>query len=327
LVQASVWLWGTREIGLPPQVSKTLSVGVRIFAVVAAIWTVFRLIDLVGAFLHKKAEKTASRFDDLLVPLLTKSLKAVAVCVGIVMFAEVFDKKLTGLLGGLGIGGAALAFASKDALGNFFGSITVLADRPFEIGDWVIVAGVEGSVETVGVRSTRIRTFYNSVITVPNSLLTTAVVDNMGRRRFRRIKTTIGVEYNTTPDQMAAFCEGIRELIRRHPYTRKDYYHVYFNDFGASSLDIMLYCFVECPDWSIELRERERLMLDIVRLAERLNVSFAFPTRTLHMYQEQAGGAAVPFDASEPLDAGRHLGGEIAGDLTHGTNRPGPVKF
>ena len=89
----------------------------------------------------------------------------------------------------------------------------------------------------------------------------------------------------------------------------------------------MLYCFVECPDWSIELRERERLMLDIVRLAQRLGVSFAFPTRTLHMYQEQASEAALPFDPGEPLDAGRQLGGEIAGELQHGTNRPGPVKF
>ena len=162
-VQASVWLWGTRAIGLPPSVSRVLSVGVQIFAVVVAIWTAFLLIDLLGAFLHKKAERTASRFDDLLVPLLTKSLKALAVCVGILMFADVFDLPLTGLMGSLGIGGAALALASKDALGNFFGSITVLADRPFEIGDWVIMSGVEGSVEAVGIRSTRIRTFLQLI--------------------------------------------------------------------------------------------------------------------------------------------------------------------
>ena len=180
-----------------------------------------------------------------------------------------------------------MALASKDSISNFFGSVTVLVDRPFEIGDWVIAEGIEGTVESVGFRSTRIRTFYNSVITLPNSRLTTTVVDNMGRRRYRRVKTVIGVQYNTTPDQIDAFCEGIRELIRRNSCTRKDYFHVYFNNFSESSLDIMLYFFLRVPDWSTELRERHRLFTEILRLAHELKISFAFPTRTLHMHPEQ----------------------------------------
>jgi MscS family membrane protein len=299
-----------------------LLVGLKLFAVVAAVWTAFIVIDMFIGLLLKKAAKTETKFDDLLIPLVSKSLKALAVCVGVLTGADALNLPLAGLVGGLGIGGLALAMASKDAVSNLFGSFTVLVDRPFEVGDWVITPGAEGTVEAVGFRSTRIRTFYNSQITVPNSLLTTAMVDNMGRRRYRRVKTTLGVQYNTTPAQMDAFCEGVRELIRRNPYTRKDYYHVYFNEFGSSSLDVMLYCFLECPDWAIELRERHRLLLDILRLADRLGVQFAFPTRTMHLFQEDTPSA--PPELSDPAAAGKELAAQLASEAA---SRPGPVEF
>tara|TARA_Y100000814_G_C12204369_1_gene359078 strand:+ start:93 stop:500 length:408 start_codon:yes stop_codon:yes gene_type:complete len=131
----------------------------------------------------------------------------------------------------------------------------------------------------------------------------------MGRRRYRRIKTTLGVQYDTSSDQLEAFCEGVRELIRRHPDTRKDYFHVYFNDFGASSLNIMLYCFLHCPDWGTELSGRHKLLADIVRLADKLNVKFAFPTRTLHMASPDDQNLAPEFD--QPLQAGKEVAVEI----------------
>lgn len=105
-------------------------------------------------------------------------------------------------------------------------------DRPFEVGDGVVVGDVEGTVEEVGFRSTRIRTFYNSLITLPNSNLIKASVDNLGDRRLRRWQITLGIAHNTPPELIDAFCEGVRELVRNHPYTRKDYFHVSFNDFG-----------------------------------------------------------------------------------------------
>lgn len=327
LAQALTWYGGTMLIGLPPLALTVLLVAVKFFAVVAGVWTAFRLIDVLAKYLAARASKTGTKFDDLLVPLVSKSLKVFSVTAGLLMCAEAFNLPITGLIGGLGIGGAALAFASKDAISNVFGSVTVLTDRPFEIGDWIVTEGVEGTVENVGFRSTRIRTFYNSQITLPNSRLTTAFVDNLGRRRYRRIKTMIGLQYDTKPEQMDAFCEGVRELIRRHPYTRKDYYHVYFNSFGDSALEILLYCFVECPDWSVELREKHRLYLDIVRLAESVGVSFAFPTRTLHMFNEQQVKRDLPFDGSDPNLAGKQLAANIAGPLLSGDDRPGLVEF
>lgn len=322
LANAVVWYLGTAAIGLPPAASAVLLVGLKLFAVVAGVWTAFSLIDLLLGYLLRKAVQTETKFDDVLVPLVSKTLKALAVCVGVLTGADALNLPLAGLVGGLGIGGLALAMASKDAVSNLFGSVTVLVDRPFEVGDWVNTPGAEGTVEEVGFRSTRIRTFYNSQISVPNSLLTTAIVDNMGRRRYRRIKTTLGVQYDTTPAQMDAFCEGVRELIRRHPYTRKDYYHVYFNDFGASSLNVLLYCFVECPDWALELRERHRLLLDILRLADRLGVQFAFPTRTVHMFPEETAGE--PPELSDPLTAGKELAAQLA---TDDSDQSGPVKY
>jgi len=285
LVNAAAWYWGTKLIGLPPATLNILLAVLKLFTIYAAAWTAFAVIDVAAKYLARQALRTDTKFDDLLVPLVSKSLKILAACIALLTAAQTFDVPILGLVGGLGIGGAALAFASKDAVANFFGSVTVLFDRPFEVGDWIVTEGTEGTVETVGFRSTRIRTFYNSLVTLPNSHLTTAAVDNMGRRYYRRIKTTLGVQYDTTPDQLEAFCEGIRELIRNQPNTRKDYFHVYFNDFGPSSLDIMLYCFVQCPDWGSELQSRHRLFSDIMRLADELSVQFAFPTRTLHMVQ------------------------------------------
>lgn len=312
LANASTWYFGTKLIGLPSVALNVLLIILKLFTIIAAAWTAFALIDLVGKRWESRAKKTATRFDDLLVPLVSKTLKLFVVCMALLTAAQAFELPILGLMGGLGLGGAALALASRDAVSNFFGSVTVLFDRPFEVGDWIITDGAEGSVEAVGFRSTRIRTFYNSLITLPNSLLTTSVVDNMGRRRYRRIKTTIGVQYDTSPEQIEAFCEGIRELIRRYPHTRKDFYHVYFNDFGPSSLNIMLYCFVTCSDWGTELNERHRLLSDIVRLAQRLDVQFAFPTQTVHLFNEESERPGQQL--ARTREEGKQLAAELVSD-------------
>ena len=267
----------------------------------AGVWGAYRLVDLLAAHFTALAQRTESRVDDILVPLVRRGLKIVVAAFGLLFIAQNLNIDVTSLLAGLGLGGLAFALAAKDTVENLFGSVTVLVDRPFHIGDWVVIGDVEGTVEEIGFRSTRIRTFYNSVITVPNSTLVHSSVDNLGVRSFRRVKCMISIQYDTPPDRIEAFCEGIRELIRKHPYTRKDYYLVYFNEFADSALNILLYAFHQTPDWPTELRERHRLFVDIVRLAQRLSVEFAFPTRTLHLASAppemrigQGGGEATP---------------------------------
>ncbi|QQE13231.1 mechanosensitive ion channel family protein [Planctomycetota bacterium] len=258
----------------------------RIYIAVIGTVTAWRFVDLCAIYFETKAKQTSTKFDDVLIPLLRKTFKVFVVAIGLVYAANALNIPIAPLLASLGIASVGISFAMKDTVENFFGSVAVLLDRPFDVGDWVVIDAAEGIVEQVGFRSTRIRTFYNSQITIPNANLVRAKVDNYGRRKYRRWKTDLCVQYDTTPEQLIAFTEGVRELIRTHPYTRKDYYEVYCNDFGDSSLNILLYVFFEVPDWNTELRERERLFIDIVRLADALGVSFAFPTRTLHLYNE-----------------------------------------
>jgi len=280
------------------------------------------------ASLLRRAELSEGKLDDALVPLIPKTLKIFITVAGFVFIANNLNMDVTGLLAGLGLGGLAFALAAKDMVQNLFGSVTVLMDRTFTVGDWVVVDDVEGSVERIGFRSTRIRTFYNSLVTVPNSRFITASVDNMGARRYRRLSCKLSLTYDTPPDRIEAFCEGVRELVRQHPYMRKDYYQVYLNELAASSLDVLLYVFWATPDWNTELRERHRLLLDILRLASRLGVEFAFPTQTIHMKSEETD--ALPeqeMPQERAFESGREAAlGIIEETLGRGV-RPPPVRF
>ena len=294
LAAAALWLFLLPGLGLHETALQILLAAVKFFVTLAGVWSAYRVTDLLSEFFASKAAKTETKVDDLLVPLLRKTAKIFITAFGLIYIADSLQIQIAPLLAGLGIGGIAFAFAARDTLENFFGSVTVIIDRPFQIGDWVQVGDTEGTVEELGFRSTRIRTFYNSLVTIPNGNLVRDVVDNFGKRRYRRFKTHLALTYDTPPAKIEAFCEGIRELVRCHPYTRKDYYHVWLNEFGPSSLNVLVYVFHEAPDWQTELRERHRLMLDIIRLADRLGVQFAFPTQTLHMYKESHEAAHTP---------------------------------
>ena len=303
MLMALVWWLGILLLGLPEPVLLVLLVAVKLLASLAAVWTAWRLVDVVSALMAEKAELTDSRVDDVLVPMVSRTLKIFIAVGGIVFVADNLNIDVTGLLAGLGLGGLAFALAAKDLVQNFFGSVTVLMDRTFTVGDWIIVGDVEGTVEHMGFRSTRIRTFYNSLVTIPNSRFITAEVDNMGARRYRRYKQKFGLTYDTPPEKIEAFCEGLREIVRQHPYMRKDYFQIWFNDLGASALEILIYVFWETPDWTTELRERHRFLLDAMRLADALGVAFAFPTQTIHLYQEEQPGETVTTPSLEEARA------------------------
>lgn len=295
MAMALVWWAGLNLLGLPAGVLVVLLVSVKFLACLSAVWGAYRLVDLLSAFLQDKAMATSSKVDDALVPLVTKTIKVFVTVMGFVFIADNLDVDVTSLLAGLGLGGLAFALAAKDVAGNLFGSITVLLDQTFHVGDWVVIGDVEGTVERIGFRSTRVRTFYNSLVSVPNSTLITANVDNMGARTYRRLSCKFGLAYDTPPDRIEAFCEGVRELVVQHPYMRKDSFHVYLNSLGDSALEILVYVFWNTPDWGTELRERHRFLLDSLRLAQRLGVEFAFPTHTVYMKQ----GEDTPLPAAE----------------------------
>ncbi|MEE2912367.1 MAG: mechanosensitive ion channel family protein [Planctomycetota bacterium] len=330
-----VWLLLLPLLGLPEFAISFIEPILNVYITLAAIWFGFRGTDLIAWLAAQKAKQSSNKLDDLLVPLLRKTLKAVVIVYGVIYLADSMEIQLAPLIAGLGIGGLGFAFAAKDTLENFFGSITVILDRPFEIGDWVIIDGVEGTVESVGMRSTRIRTFYNSIVTIPNSVLITSKCNNYSKREYRRWKQMVSIGYSTPPEKIAAFCEGIRELLRLHPYTRKDYYQVWLNEFSGSSLDVLVYVFWSTPDWPTELRERHRFMLDIIRLAGELGVEFAFPTRTIYMRNEdkwQKGASAIAAKRPEGWMAaaeseGRGVVEEFTADDDWRSGHPPPYIF
>ncbi|GIW73637.1 MAG: hypothetical protein KatS3mg103_0159 [Phycisphaerales bacterium] len=328
LAAAAVWYAGQFLLGLPPLPEAIIRVAVLAVLTLSAVWAAYRVVDLACDVLAKKAKATTTKIDDLLLPLARKTAKVLITIFGVVYVASALDYEILPLLTGLGIGGLAVAFAAKDTIENFFGSIAVIADRPFEVGDWVVVGDVEGTVEELGIRSTRIRTFYDSLVTVPNATLVRATVDNYGRRRYRRFTTHVRLAYDTPPQAIEAFCEAVRHIVRKHPMTRKDAYHVYLNRLGDSSLDVLIYIFHACPDWATELRERQRFLLDMLRVAQRLGVRLAYPTQTLHLRRDDTDSPATPFEQAndDPQALARQLVEQILaeGDRQDPARHAGP---
>jgi len=269
---------------LPIKVNALASVTVEIFIPFFAMIAIYYAVNILGLYLDKIAKKTDNTFDDQLVPLIRKILKTFVVIIGALVVLSRMGSDVKLLLGTLSVGGLALALAAQDTIKNFFGSLMIFLDKPFQAGHWVVTTdGIDGTVEQVGFRSTRIRTFENSLISVPNGRLSDAAINNYGLRSYRRFRTHIAVTYDTPPDLLELFIKGLREIVDKHPHTRKDYYHVYMNDMGSHSLNILFYIFFITPEWSEELKYRHEVILLIMKLAHTLGINFAFPTQTLHM--------------------------------------------
>lgn len=237
----------------------------------------------------------ASSIDSQLIRLMLRLLTIVAAIAILVIGADRIGLPAYSVLAGLGVGGLAVALAAQQTLANLLGSLIIMFEKPFAVGHFIKVQGIEGIVENVGFRSTRIRTFYNSLISIPSSQLVNSTVDNMELRDTRQVKTWLNLTYDTPPEKIQAFVAAVRQLLETDPDTGKDVIQVNFHDFGPHSLDVLLNFFLKAPDRSAELRQRERILLSIVQLAESQGVRFAFPTRTL---QIESWPAQPPFTAT-----------------------------
>lgn len=291
-VASFIWLGAAYALRFQGTVMVLLGGGLKILIFASLVWVFYRLAGVLGDYLKEIARRSDNTLDDQIVKLITRTLKIFVVVVGVLLCAQNLGIQVFSVLAGLGIGGLAIALAAKDSLANFFGSIFIMLDRPFRAGHWIVARGHEGVVEEIGFRSTKIRTFYNSLVSIPNSELAINPVDNMGLRRYRRVRTTLAITYDTPPDKISAFTAGIRSILENRPLVRPENLQIAFHDFGSSSLDLLLNFFLEVPDWGTELRERESILLDILRLAADLGISFAFPTQTLHL--ESAPGQPAP---------------------------------
>ncbi len=297
--------------------NQVLFFGLRVAAAVSGVLIVYRLVDAACDGWAKRAAETETKLDDQAVPLVRKSAKVVTVVLGLIFVLQNMEVDVGSLIAGASLGGLAFSLAARDTVANLFGSLSIFADRPFQVGDWIKVDGVEGVVEEVGMRSTRVRTFYRSLVSVPNSKVADAVVDNYGRRDARRDTFRLGILYSTTSEQMEAFCDGIRAILHANPKVQKSAFEVHFAAFADSGLEVLVYYFLEVSSWSDELRQRHLIYLEILRLAESLGVDFAFPTRTLHIASSPKPGEAftpraVPASELSSAVAAYALGGSHA---------------
>lgn len=212
-----------------------------------------------------------------------KLFRIMLVFFAVLVVLDLFGANISAVLASLGIGGAALAFASKDTIANFFGSVSLVVDRPFAIGDWIVAGGVEGVVESIGMRSTRIRTFPKTLVTIPNSVLANESIDNMSKMPLRRERFSFGVTYSTTPKQMLEIVEDVRLLLDANELIDSETLLVGFNNFGDSSLDILVVYYTQAVDFSGFTKVRQRVNIDIMEAVYKRGLGFAFPSRSLYV--------------------------------------------
>ena len=267
------------DINFPDYFNKIFN----LLLLISLFWIISRSIDFVGFKLKEKASKTESKVDDQLIPFAIDIAKVITIILGFIMIlGNVFNVNVTALVTGLGIGGVAFALASKESLENLLGSFTIFFDKPFTVGDVVTLGGVTGTVEKVGFRSTRIRTFDKSIVTVPNKNIISSELDNLGVRPVRRVKFNIGLTYDTSVENIKNIVDDIQKLIDDHPMTNQDG-RVRFLNFGASSLDIMVLYYVDSPDWEVLIDAQQKINFQIIDIVNKYKCEFAFPSTSVYI--------------------------------------------
>lgn len=227
-------------------------------------------------------ELFGAKVDKILVPFLSKVLKFVIIALAVTVIAQEWDYKIDGLIAGLGLGGLAISLAAKDALANVFGGIVIITDKPFSIGDWIQTPSVEGTVEDISFRSTKVRTFTQALVTVPNSTLASEPITNWSRMGKRRVMFKLGLTYGTSRTQIREFVSAVERLLTSHPEVDQETIVVRFDGFGESSLDILIQFFVKPTALADYARVKEDINLEIMALMEEQGLSVAFPSRSLY---------------------------------------------
>ncbi len=282
LAFSMVCMGGVRVLDLDLDTYAILIRAFYILIALTSVWSAVKIVDLITMHFVKIAKDTQNKFDDVLVPMLSKTSKVLVIAFGTILVAHSLTFDIGSILAGLGIGGVAVALAAKDTISNLFGSVTVIMDRPFLIGDYVILdKGLEGTVEEVGFRSTRIRTPHQSLVSLPNNVLANMAIDNYGMRESRRFRTFLQLDYNTPIEKIEEFCERLRYLCKIHPVINPDNAQVYVNDMTDKSINILFTVFFKTTDGNVELEERHKVIVEILKLAGEVGVRFAFPTNTM----------------------------------------------
>jgi MscS family membrane protein len=241
-----------------------------------------RIVDFIGAILLERAALTESKSDDQLVPFVKDSIKVVIyVLFLLILLGVVLDFNITSLLAGLGIGGLAIAFAAQESIKDLFGSVTIFLDKPFMVGDTVKVGDVEGNVEKVGFRSTRIRTYDQSFVTMPNKKMIENAVDNLTKRRLRRVRMIIGLSFSTSATQLHKIISDIQALLQKRNLDENMV--VALEGFGESSINLLVIYYTPFDPVENFFQLRSDINFEIMDVVAANGASFAFPVREIKM--------------------------------------------
>jgi MscS family membrane protein len=274
-------------------VYRLMGQGAQLLTAAAVMLFLFRAAELAGTSLSRYSDQDTNSLDRTLIEMVRMLVRILILGMGVFIAIRIITgKPLTTLLAGLGIGGLAVALAAQDTLKNFFGSIMIMTDKPFKIGERIQVEGYDGTVEAIGFRSSRIRTLTGHQVVMPNDKMAMASIENVGRRPHIRRLTNITVTYNTSPEKMERALEIIRGILENHEGMPEDLPpRVYFSEFNADSLNILVLYWYAPPDYWKFMEFSEKVNLTIMKEFNREGIEFAFPTTTT--YLEQTDGQAL----------------------------------
>jgi MscS family membrane protein len=275
-------------------------------------YIIYRVLNIISSIKIHEIHTDKKNIKSEVINLAIKITNFIIMIIGLLVVLHFAGANLTAVLSGLGIGGFAVALAAKDSLANFFGTLSILLSDVFSQGDWIVVDGQEGTVVEIGLRVTTLRTFDNAIIAIPNSILANKDVKNWNKRSLgRRIKMKVGVKYDSKYQDIQKAVDEIREMLKQHPKiatadTKYDYNTkrsaklvskeeelgikknllVYLDSFSDSSMDILIYCFSKSTDWVKWLEVKEEVMYEIIKILEKNNLEFAFPSMSIYHENE-----------------------------------------
>ncbi len=248
----------------------------------------YALVDVVDRRMNDLTEKTELSMNAMFAYVAGKSIRITIVVLALFQVATILsDKPLTSVIASLGVGGLAVALAAQDAIKNFFGSLVIMADKPFKLGERIVVDGHDGPVESVGLRSTRIRTLEGHLVTVPNGELANKTIKNIGRRPYIRRLFNVTVTYDTPPEKVERAVDIIKNILKDHEGMNPDFPpRVFFNDMNSDSLNILVIYWYHPPDYWTFMDFNEKVMKEILTQFNNEGIEFAFPTQTIHLAGE-----------------------------------------
>lgn len=277
--------FGLHFLVLAPPVASLAGTVAGVLLVCAGGWIAWCMVEPVEAMIRRARGEAPSSMDQMVLPILRKSLRITIVALTLLQIATLLsDKPVTSLIAGLGVGGLAVALAAQETIKNFFGSLVIFMDKPFVPGDRIVVDGHDGPVQEVGMRSTRIRTLQGNLVTIPNGELANKTILNISKRPYIQRVMNLSVPYDTPPAKVERALEIVREVLRDHEGSLPEFPpRVFFKELDATALTLSAIYWYAPPDYWAYMAFSEKVNLQLFRRFGEEGIEFAFPTQTVHL--------------------------------------------